>query len=250
MVGAHGGMHQKWHNAYEETIHIPFIVSSPLFKGGRREADIPTSHADLLPTLLGLAGIDQRRSAQARCCRPYRSAPSRGPRPLGRHSAAPIAPAARSCPLRHRRRDQRGQREAQQPVPALGPQAGDVRTVVQPNHIETIVARLTSTASSISSSFRATTTTSNSGRCPANATSGSDGEEDRHGDRADPGRVRALRPHPRPPGQHNLAHPRNADDRSRKLQERMLRLLVEQLAAKRLVPRSGGRPGYRPPVTK
>ena len=47
--------------------------------------------------------------------------------------------------------------------------------------------------------------------------------------------------------QHNLAHPSNADDRSRKLQGQMYQLLVEQLAAKRLVPTSGGTPGYRPP---
>jgi hypothetical protein len=47
--------------------------------------------------------------------------------------------------------------------------------------------------------------------------------------------------------QRNLAHPSNSDDRSRKLQEQMQELLVEQLAAKRLVPTSGGTPGYRPP---
>ena len=48
--------------------------------------------------------------------------------------------------------------------------------------------------------------------------------------------------------QHNLAHPRNADDRSRKLQARMLETLIEQVAAKRLVPGSRNLPGYRPPV--
>ena len=31
MLGAHGGMHQKWHNAYDETTRVPFVVSSPLF---------------------------------------------------------------------------------------------------------------------------------------------------------------------------------------------------------------------------
>ena len=58
MQGAHGGMHEKWHVAYEEVIHVPFIVSSPLLHGGARELDIPTNHADLIPTMLGLAGID------------------------------------------------------------------------------------------------------------------------------------------------------------------------------------------------
>ena len=55
ILGAHGGMHQKWHNAYEETVHVPFIVSGPPVHGGPRKINIPTSHADLLPTLLGLA---------------------------------------------------------------------------------------------------------------------------------------------------------------------------------------------------
>ena len=59
MQGAHGGMHEKWHCAYEEALRVPFVVSSPLLPGGARELDIPTNHADLIPTLLGLAGIDQ-----------------------------------------------------------------------------------------------------------------------------------------------------------------------------------------------
>jgi arylsulfatase A-like enzyme len=29
LQGAHGGMHEKWHVAYEEALHVPFIVSSP-----------------------------------------------------------------------------------------------------------------------------------------------------------------------------------------------------------------------------
>ena len=59
LQGAHNGMHEKWHVAYEEALHVPFVVSSPLLPGGARELDVPTSHADLIPTLLGLAGIDQ-----------------------------------------------------------------------------------------------------------------------------------------------------------------------------------------------
>ncbi len=58
MLGAHGGMHQKWYNAYEETIHVPLIITSPLFGNTPRSESGLTSHADLLPTLLGLAGVD------------------------------------------------------------------------------------------------------------------------------------------------------------------------------------------------
>ena len=39
--------------AAQETVHVPFVVSSPLFQGGRREGDSATSQADLLPSLLG-----------------------------------------------------------------------------------------------------------------------------------------------------------------------------------------------------
>jgi len=57
MLGAHGGMHQKWHNAYDETIRVPLLVAGPGVPAGAR-VDHLSSHVDLLPTLLGLAGQD------------------------------------------------------------------------------------------------------------------------------------------------------------------------------------------------
>ncbi len=61
LLGAHGGMHQKWHQAYEEATHVPFIVHNPTLFAGRQTLDALTSHADLLPTMLGLAGLDPSR---------------------------------------------------------------------------------------------------------------------------------------------------------------------------------------------
>ncbi len=58
LLGAHGGMHQKWHQAYEEAVHIPFILHNPKLFSGRQSVDLISSHADLLPTMLGLAGLD------------------------------------------------------------------------------------------------------------------------------------------------------------------------------------------------
>jgi choline-sulfatase len=58
LIGAHGGMHQKWHCMYEEATHVPFIVHNKKLFSGRQNLSEITSHADLLPTLLGLAGID------------------------------------------------------------------------------------------------------------------------------------------------------------------------------------------------
>ncbi|MER2078589.1 sulfatase-like hydrolase/transferase [Psychrobacillus psychrotolerans] len=57
LVGAHGGLFQKWHNAYEESVHVPLIIHSPKFSVPR-ETDIITSHLDIIPTLLGLANIN------------------------------------------------------------------------------------------------------------------------------------------------------------------------------------------------
>jgi arylsulfatase A-like enzyme len=57
---AHGQMLQKWYTAYEEAVRVPFIVSSPLVNPNPNqmlEVNQPTSHIDLAPTLLGLAGF-------------------------------------------------------------------------------------------------------------------------------------------------------------------------------------------------
>jgi arylsulfatase A-like enzyme/putative intracellular protease/amidase len=61
LLGAHGGLHQKWFNLYDEATRIPFylarIGASPTT--ARAVTQIPTSHVDLLPTLLAAAGLDQ-----------------------------------------------------------------------------------------------------------------------------------------------------------------------------------------------
>jgi len=63
MLGAHGGMHQKWYNAYEESLHIPFVISSPALFNGQQHSHALSSHVDIIPTLMGLAGIDQEDAA-------------------------------------------------------------------------------------------------------------------------------------------------------------------------------------------
>ena len=63
MAAAHGGTIQKWHNAYEESVRVPMVISSPLVNSNRdqmREILEPTSSIDLAPTLLGLAGINAK----------------------------------------------------------------------------------------------------------------------------------------------------------------------------------------------
>jgi arylsulfatase A-like enzyme len=68
---AHGMMIEKWHTAYQEALHVPVIVrfppsiqvpSEPGAADGPlgftpRQIDALTSHIDILPTVLGLAGV-------------------------------------------------------------------------------------------------------------------------------------------------------------------------------------------------
>ncbi|MCU1694067.1 MAG: hydrolase [Mycobacterium sp.] len=59
LLGAHGGLHQKWFNLYDEATRVPFTIAR--IGGGAtgpRLVTAPTSHVDLVPTLLGAAGVD------------------------------------------------------------------------------------------------------------------------------------------------------------------------------------------------
>jgi hypothetical protein len=58
LLASHGGMFQKWYQAYQETIHVPFIVSSPLFGNQHQDIFDLTSHIDILPTFLNFANAD------------------------------------------------------------------------------------------------------------------------------------------------------------------------------------------------
>ncbi|CAB4692846.1 MAG: sulfatase-like hydrolase/transferase [Actinobacteria bacterium] len=59
MLGAHGGMFQKWHSGYDEMLRVPFMFHNPKLFSGHVTSDALTSHADLIPTMLGLAGLDE-----------------------------------------------------------------------------------------------------------------------------------------------------------------------------------------------
>lgn len=66
LLGAHGGLHQKWFNLYDEATRVPFVIArigdAPT-EG--RVVSAPTSHVDLVPTLLGAAGVDIAATAAA-----------------------------------------------------------------------------------------------------------------------------------------------------------------------------------------
>ena len=59
LLGAHGGLHQKWFNLYDEATRVPLVIARTGTRAtGPRVIDAPTSHVDIVPTLLGAAGID------------------------------------------------------------------------------------------------------------------------------------------------------------------------------------------------
>lgn len=62
MGGAHG-LRGKGPFAYEEAIHVPLYMTHPDVKGGHGSPAL-TSHIDMVPTLLALAGVTPTRAAE------------------------------------------------------------------------------------------------------------------------------------------------------------------------------------------
>ncbi|MGH1540565.1 MAG: sulfatase-like hydrolase/transferase [Arenicella sp.] len=66
---AHSKMMEKWHTAYQEILHVPVLVSSASINPDKnipKAVEGLTSHIDLLPTLMGLAGISEQRRDEIR----------------------------------------------------------------------------------------------------------------------------------------------------------------------------------------
>ncbi|TVX89699.1 sulfatase-like hydrolase/transferase [Paenibacillus agilis] len=58
LLGTHGNLHQKWYCAYEEMLHVPFIIHNRQLFQQHEHIHKLTSHLDLIPTMLGLANAD------------------------------------------------------------------------------------------------------------------------------------------------------------------------------------------------
>ena len=63
LLGAHGGLVQKWHNTFDECTRVPMLVAGPGVDASAPGVRVPTSHVDVVPTLLGLAGVDVEAAA-------------------------------------------------------------------------------------------------------------------------------------------------------------------------------------------
>ena len=57
LLGAHGGLHQKFYNAFEETLRVPFWLRRADGRGAGTVCERPTTHLDLVPTVLSRMGI-------------------------------------------------------------------------------------------------------------------------------------------------------------------------------------------------
>ena len=247
MQGAHGGMHEKWHNAYEETLHVPLIVSSPLLPGGARELDIPTNHADLIPTLLGLSGIDQGQ-ALAQLQVDHTDAHPLVGRDLS-DAVRAANPAAPSEPVLFTTDDEisEGSMPTASPFQRVARMAHVYATVKQPNHLETVIADVDVDGEQHLIKFSRYHDNQQFWTVPGERDERLQGRKTVTVTEPEPDEFELYDLTLDPIEERNLAHPSNANDASRALQATMLGLLVEQLTAKRLAPSAGEVPGYRQP---
>lgn len=136
MLGAHGGMFQKWHQAYEESSHVPFIVHNPRLFSGRQTLDALTSHADLLPTMLGLAGLSPAKLGR-KLARTHNEVHRLVGRDLSGVILGEVDPGKVDGSVYFMTDDEVSRGSDQTTFTGTM-----YRSVIQPNHVETVVARL------------------------------------------------------------------------------------------------------------
>jgi len=134
-------MHQKMYQAYDETTRVPLMIWYPKGIAGPRSVDALTSHADLAPTLLGLAGIDGTRQEEIRqmlAVNHSDAAPFVG-RDLSRLITGQDDPSSINDPVYFMTDDDvtRGLHMNRKFGLGLG-----YKPVEQPSHVETVIARL------------------------------------------------------------------------------------------------------------
>ncbi|MGG1440740.1 sulfatase-like hydrolase/transferase [Brevibacillus laterosporus] len=136
LLGAHGNLHQKWYCAYEEMLHVPFIIHNKKLFSQHQHYNMLTSHLDILPTMLGLANVDIQ-DIQSRLRNKYSEVHSfvgqdLSPFILGQNRSNSI-----EKPIYFMMDDDvtRGQHQ-------INPLGRPYPSVIQPNHIETVIASI------------------------------------------------------------------------------------------------------------
>lgn len=248
LLGAHGGLHQKWYIVYEEAVRVPFVVTLP---GNRapRTVPIPTSHIDIAPTVLGLAGLDHNeiRAAIAPAFSDALPLVGRDLSPLIRGEAEPEKLAE---PIFFMTDDDPSRGLDQRNFIGIA-----YDSVVQPNHVESVIATIGGEIWKYSRYFdhprywSAPGTPGADGvRDVVNKPMGREGEDDGSARRIYEERVK-TEPVPSEYEMYNVtADPMELENLAGKPEwkerENVLReALVEQCARKRLTPKSGPVPG-------
>jgi choline-sulfatase len=134
LLGSHFDMHQKWYTAYDEALRVPLIIYNQQLFPKPRSVDSLTSHIDLLPTLLGLVGLDPE-PLRLQLARDHSDA-----LPLVGRNLSPLVLGSVNTvndPLYFMTDDD----------PSRGPNQNNwtgiaTNSVVQPNHLETVIAML------------------------------------------------------------------------------------------------------------
>ncbi len=249
MLGAHGGMHQKWYTAYDEAVRVPLVISMP-GNAPARTVPVPTSHIDIAPTILGLAGIDHNAAREAIAGR------FTDPLPLVGRDLSPLirgaaAPDQFTEPIYFMTDDD--------PSRGLGGGTNFLgippQSMVQPNHVESIIAAIGGEIWKYSRYF------DHPRYWSAPGTPGAEGVQDvvrkpLPPEGEDDGRPRRVyeeriktQPAPNEYEMYNVtADPMELENLAGKpewkeRESKMRELLVEQCARKRLVPASGPVPG-------
>jgi choline-sulfatase len=136
LLGSHHEMHQKWYTAYDEALRVPLIVWNAKRISGPRTVETLTSHIDILPTLLGLAGIDQDAVLQTLVPNHSDALPLVG-RDLSALVLGETDPDNIGDPLYFMTDDDPSRGLNQDNWTGI-----EYNSVIQPNHVETVIARL------------------------------------------------------------------------------------------------------------
>ncbi|GAA0738673.1 sulfatase-like hydrolase/transferase [Clostridium oceanicum] len=136
MLGAHGGLYQKWYQAYEETTHVPLIIHNPKLFREAKETNMLTSHVDILPTILGLAGINAK-EAQRKLKSNHTEV-----HPLVGRNLTPLIVHEEDFPRAHEPIYFMTDDDVTKGLNQESVLGVPYQSVIQPNHVETVVAKL------------------------------------------------------------------------------------------------------------
>lgn len=249
LLGSHGFMHQKWYTAYDEAIRVPLIIWNPHLFPTPRTINNLTSHVDLLPTLLGLAGYSSD-SLLPTVAQDHSDALPLVGRDLSPFLRGEVNAASVNEPLYFMTDDDPSRGLNQDNWTGIG-----VNSVQQPNHVETVIANLNGSVWKLSRYFDNPQFWSDPGPVPDNSTKDVvelqlESTPDTDGVSVIPFQV-TVKHTPRP-DEHEMynvsADPLEQSnlygDGIHTAQQNLLSgLLDQQRCAKRLTPKSGSVPG-------